>query len=493
MRKTMYSGIAPAAMLSACLLGASVYADGLSPLPANVSPLQGGTVSITQQQIDLLYDAQPEVAKLDETTRSQTRAHVRDVLVERALLERGALEAGLNFDARVLQELEAARQNVLAQAFVRQISDPASVTEVEVDTEYERAISQLADTEFRMRRLSFVDQSEAVDAADALNAGRAFEDVMSAIGGIHPADSAPDQWRWIPSKRLPVQIRDDIQRQLQNPTEGVLPIALDRRWYVVQVQDQRDAEVPTKEDMVDVLREQIAKNKVHKWLSDRRAQEDFQEVGVQTASAMSDGAMHQGMDHSGHVVMGTSPVDRLAYMTGHFEAGVLLYRAGKAEQALGHLSHPFAEAHAAEWNGLDGFGFDQSLFVALFDLVAAGAYVDDVEQAIKSATENLYSTALNAGSRPDVTLRFILSVAKSQYPMAVSDGEIQDNKVFHDVAGYLTVANHWVKLLPKEESEALIAPIAHLLMMNQNAAAHGTMPVDDFSDAIDTILEGLKS
>ncbi len=42
--------------------------------------------------------------------------------------------------------------------------------------------------------------------------------------------------------------------------------------------------------------------------------------------------------------MGTLPVEkRIAFMSGHVEVGLALYRAGKPDQAAQHLMHPVSE------------------------------------------------------------------------------------------------------------------------------------------------------
>ena len=58
------------------------------------------------------------------------------------------------------------------------------------------------------------------------------------------------------------------------------------------------------------------------------------------------------------------PVEkRVAFMSGHVEAGLALYRAGFPEMAAKHLMHPVSETHSEERAGIDAFGFEQDLFL----------------------------------------------------------------------------------------------------------------------------------
>ena len=60
---------------------------------------------------------------------------------------------------------------------------------------------------------------------------------------------------------------------------------------------------------------------------------------------------------------------RLAFMTGHVEAGIELYKLNELKMAAPHLLHPVSEIHIAERKGLDKLGFkgniDSAIFVSL--------------------------------------------------------------------------------------------------------------------------------
>ena len=69
---------------------------------------------------------------------------------------------------------------------------------------------------------------------------------------------------------------------------------------------------------------------------------------------------------------------RLAFMSGHVEAGLALYRAGEAEMASKHLLHPVSETHSAEREGLDELGFDAELFEAVSMVLEAGKSAEEI-------------------------------------------------------------------------------------------------------------------
>ncbi|MGB6228762.1 MAG: hypothetical protein WBF53_01375, partial [Litorimonas sp.] len=72
--------------------------------------------------------------------------------------------------------------------------------------------------------------------------------------------------------------------------------------------------------------------------------------------------MDAGESHDGHSMDTLPRSHRLAFMMGHVEAGLSLYRAGQPDMAAPHLLHPVSETHAAEREGLEELGFDAALF-----------------------------------------------------------------------------------------------------------------------------------
>ena len=59
---------------------------------------------------------------------------------------------------------------------------------------------------------------------------------------------------------------------------------------------------------------------------------------------------------------------RLAFMTGHVEAGIELYKLNELEMAAPHLLHPISEMHVEERKGLDELGL-KKIFLSKFQIL----------------------------------------------------------------------------------------------------------------------------
>ena len=88
-----------------------------------------------------------------------------------------------------------------------------------------------------------------------------------------------------------------------------------------------------------------------------------------TETSKSGEAVIEDTHTAGHSEIGQLPIEkRVAFMAGHVQAGIALYRAGAPDQAAPHLLHPVSETHQAERTGIDALGFDQSIFLSVIHI-----------------------------------------------------------------------------------------------------------------------------
>jgi hypothetical protein len=132
--------------------------------------------------------------------------------------------------------------------------------------------------------------------------------------------------------------------------------------------------------------------------------------------------------------------NRLAFMAGHVEAGLALYRAGEPKSAAPHLLHPVSETHASEREGLSELGFDASLFEAVSAALDEGRPASEIEGQLKAAEANLREVQAQAGGDPAEILRFLMETATAEYAIAVTEGAITDPAEYQDAWGFVVVA-----------------------------------------------------
>ncbi len=140
---------------------------------------------------------------------------------------------------------------------------------------------------------------------------------------------------------------------------------------------------------------------------------------------------------------------RLAFMTGHVEAGMALYRAGHPQMAAKHLLHPVSETHAAERVGLDKLGFDGALFEKVSAALDAGVPAAEIEPQLKAAQQNLAAVAAKAGGDSADLINFLLDTIVEEYSIGVNGTEVTDPGEYQDAFGFTVVAIAHAANLPE--------------------------------------------
>jgi hypothetical protein len=202
------------------------------------------------------------------------------------------------------------------------------------------------------------------------------------------------------------------------------------------------------------------------------------EVGAESAGASHAGESGEGEGgESGAHSPGALPIqDRLAFMRGHVEAGLALYRAGAPDQAARHLLHPVSETHAAEREGLDELGFKGDLFVEISEALEAGTASDDIEGQLTEAEENLQMLSAEVGGEPAQIIGFLMDTTVDEYGIGVVDGEIVNAGEYQDAFGFVKVATYYARDLDGGAGDAVRAELDRLQALWPEAPLASSTP-----------------
>ncbi|GMN02958.1 hypothetical protein [Erythrobacter sp. MTPC3] len=131
---------------------------------------------------------------------------------------------------------------------------------------------------------------------------------------------------------------------------------------------------------------------------------------------------------------------RLAFMAGHVEAGIALYRAGESRAGGPHLLHPVSESYADEREGLDGIGFDPAPFEAVSEALEQGRPAAEIEPQLAAVAANLAEMREAAGGEPESLISYLMDLIREEYAIAVDGGAVTDAGEYQDAWGFARVA-----------------------------------------------------
>ncbi len=186
---------------------------------------------------------------------------------------------------------------------------------------------------------------------------------------------------------------------------------------------------------------------------------------------------------------------RLAFMSGHVEAGLALYRAGEPEAAAPHLEHPVTETHAAEREGLDALGFDGSLFEVVSRELEAGAAAAEIEPQLAAAEANLAMVTEKASGDPKQIIHFLMDTVVEEYGIGVPESAVTDPNEYQDAFGFTVVAIQRADVFEGEAGDRLRSELAKLLALWPEAPIppESPTPLADIEHQVEQIRSALSA
>lgn len=186
--------------------------------------------------------------------------------------------------------------------------------------------------------------------------------------------------------------------------------------------------------------------------SDESAGMADMEHSAMTASEGGEGG--EGASSEDSIASDAVYLGQLAFIRGHLNVGVNLYREGDEEASATHMKHPESEIYAALQPALearDAPGFAEQL-AALAVAVESGAPLAEVEAAYQALLQGI--TAAEQAV-PDQNARLLgevivdlVSTAAAEYDIAVHDDLTLENAhEYQDALGFIRVAYDYLDRL----------------------------------------------
>ena len=203
----------------------------------------------------------------------ELRTAVRDELNTRELLVREAKKQGLDKSPALKTEMDLTQQTVLVRAYMADYLKAHPVPDDVLRKEYDNIKGQIGDKEYKVRHILVDKEDEAKEIITALQKGEKFEklaerskDTGSKANGGDLDWNAPANF---------VKPFADAMVALPKGKFTTTPVKSQFGWHVIEVDDIRDAKVPTFEEVKPQLAQRMQGQIVDKYLRDLRAKNGF--------------------------------------------------------------------------------------------------------------------------------------------------------------------------------------------------------------------------
>lgn len=223
--------------------------------------------AIPRARLDYLVKQQTARGRPDN---EQTRAAVRDELINREILAQAAARAGTAKKGDVPVQLEMRRQEVLVDAYLNDYLLSHPVTEAEIQKEYERAKAQTGASEYHARHILVESADEAKRLIVDLKKGAKFEELARKFSKDEGTRERGGDLDWNVPAAFDRAFADAMVK-LQKGQITQEPVQSRFGFHVIQLEDQRAVSFPPLEQVKPQIQQRLTQQKIHSLMRDLRA------------------------------------------------------------------------------------------------------------------------------------------------------------------------------------------------------------------------------
>jgi peptidyl-prolyl cis-trans isomerase C len=247
----------------------ALLAPALLALPAQAAeeaPPKVNGVSIPQARMDAFAKMQ---AAQGQNDTPELRARIRDYLVRQEVLAQEAAKRGLDKQPDTQSQLDLARQEVLANAFVQDYVKHNPVGEDALKKEYERVKADVGDREYKARHILVKTEEEAKEIVAQLKKGGNFAKI-AAEKSVDASKSNGGDLGWSGPERFVPPFSNALKKLKKGQTTDA-PVQTQFGWHVIRLDDERARKFPPFEEVKPQIQNQLQQQAVGKAINDLRA------------------------------------------------------------------------------------------------------------------------------------------------------------------------------------------------------------------------------
>ena len=242
-----------------------------SAAPAKAAPQQPAAapekVLYTQGQYDLLL--KERLAQGGQDT-PEIRNAVKEELNTRELLSREAKKAGLDKSTDVKTQMDLAAQTVLVRAYVTDWVKKNPIPDADLHKEYDAIKTQIGDKEYKVRHILVKTEDQAKEIIGELQKGAKFDELAKARSEDPGSKEKGGDLDWNAPANF-VKPFGDAMKATPKGKFTPQPVQTQFGWHVIEVDDIRDAKVPSFEEVKPQLQQRLQAQWLDRYFKDLRA------------------------------------------------------------------------------------------------------------------------------------------------------------------------------------------------------------------------------
>ncbi|HET9748447.1 MAG TPA: peptidylprolyl isomerase [Casimicrobiaceae bacterium] len=223
-------------------------------------------VLYNQAQYDLVLKEQIAQGQKDTP---ELRNAIKDRLNMVQLLAGEAKKQGIDKNADVRNQMDINAQQILASAYISDWLKKNPVPEADMRKEYDQIKSQIGDKEYKVRHILVKTEDQAKEIIAELQKGAKFDELAKARSEDPGSKEKGGDLDWNSPANF-VKPFGDAMKATPKGKFTPQPVQTQFGWHVIEVDDVRDAKVPTFEEVKPQLQERMKQEWVQKHIAELR-------------------------------------------------------------------------------------------------------------------------------------------------------------------------------------------------------------------------------
>jgi peptidyl-prolyl cis-trans isomerase C len=248
---------------------AAAFALPIGAQAQNIAMVNGKPVP--KARVDaFLKQIQAQAATQGQQLPPDLDQRVRDKVVMDEIFTQEAEKRGLAATPEYKQQMEQARQAVLTQALLTDYAKSHSVTDAEIQAEYDKFKAQSAGTEYHAHHILVEKEDEAKALIAQIKGGASFEE-LAKKNSKDPGSGANggDLDFAAPSSYVPEFSQAMIKLKKGEMTQA--PVKSQFGYHIIRLDETREAQFPPLDDVKGQLKQRMEQQKLAAYRDELRA------------------------------------------------------------------------------------------------------------------------------------------------------------------------------------------------------------------------------